>query len=78
MRPARLDDELEVTVRVKHAGRAQLTLGQQAFRRRESGAAASLELLTEGTIRIGCVDAGTFRPARIPTAVCHSLSPCHG
>ena len=78
LRPARLDDELEVTVHVKHAGRAQLTLWQQAFRRHESGAAASLELLTEGTIRIGCVDAGTFRPARIPTAVCHSLSPCHG
>ena len=74
LRPARLDDELDVTVHVKHAGRAQLTLWQQAWRRREPGGAASLELLTEGTIRIGCVDAGTFRPARIPTAVCHSLS----
>ena len=75
LRPARLDDEIEVTVHVKHAGRAQLTLWQQAWRRREPGDAASPELLTEGTIRIGCVDAGTFRPARIPKALCHSLLP---
>ncbi|MBC7480537.1 MAG: tol-pal system-associated acyl-CoA thioesterase [Rhizobacter sp.] len=78
LRPARLDDELDVTVHVKHAGRAQLTLWQQAWRRRDPGDGASVELLTEGTIRIGCVDAGTFRPARIPTAVCHSLLPCLG
>ena len=32
------------------------------------------ELLTEGTIRIVCVDAGTFRPRRIPKAVLQSLA----
>ena len=56
--PARLDDLLDVTVQVTQAGRASLTLSQQAWR--------GAELLTEGTIRIGCVDAGTFRPRRIP------------
>jgi len=30
--------------------------------------------LAEGTIRIGCVDAGTFRPQRIPTAIADSLN----
>jgi acyl-CoA thioester hydrolase len=56
--PARLDDELAVTVRIVDAGRASLTIAQQAWRHDE--------LLAEGSIRIGCVDAGTFRPRRIP------------
>jgi acyl-CoA thioester hydrolase len=63
--PARLDDLLVVTVDVTQAGRASLTLEQQAWR--------GDELLTEGTIRIGCVDAGTFRPRRIPNPLMQSI-----
>ncbi len=59
LEPARLDDLLEVTVRLVDAGRVSLTLEQQA---RRGG-----RLLAESTIRIGCVDAGTFKPRRIPT-----------
>lgn len=58
MEPARLDDLLEITVQVAEAGRVSMTLRQQA---RRDGA-----LLADSTIRIGCVDAGTFRPRRIP------------
>lgn len=61
LRPARLDDLLAVTVDVQHAGRAQMTIAQQAWR--------GPELLAEGTIRIGCVDAGTFKPRRIPISI---------
>jgi acyl-CoA thioester hydrolase len=56
--PARLDDELAITVHIVDAGRASLNIAQQAWRRDE--------LLAEGRIRIGCVDAGTFKPRRIP------------
>jgi len=56
--PARLDDSLEVTVRIGHVGLASMTVAQQA---RRAG-----ELLAEGTIRVGCIDLGTFRPRRIP------------
>ena len=56
--PARLDDELQVTVRIANAGQATLNIVQQAYR--------GTQLLAEGSIRIGCVDAGTFRPRRIP------------
>jgi acyl-CoA thioester hydrolase len=56
--PARLDDVLDISVRVTEAGRVSLTIAQEA---RRDGA-----LLAEGTIRIGCVDAGTFKPRRIP------------
>jgi acyl-CoA thioester hydrolase len=70
VRPARLDDLLAVTVHVEHAGRAQMTIAQQAWRKLSQGE----ELLAQGTIRIGCVDAGTFKPQRIPTAIADSLN----
>jgi acyl-CoA thioester hydrolase len=69
LRPARLDDVIAVTVDVQHAGRAQLTVAQQAWRASPAGD----ELLAEGTIRIGCVDAGTFKPQRIPNSIVESL-----
>lgn len=58
LRPARLDDVLTVTVDVQHAGQASMTVAQVAWR--------DGERLTEGTIRIGCVDAQSFRPRRMP------------
>ncbi len=61
LRPARLDDWLDVTVAVATAGRASLDIAQQAWR--------GDTLLAEGEIRIGCVDAGTFSPRRIPNAI---------
>ena len=65
LRPARLDDLLDLTVQVTHAGRASMALAQQAWR--------GTELLTEGTIRIACVDAGTFTPRRIPNSLQQSI-----
>jgi acyl-CoA thioester hydrolase len=71
LRPARLDDLLEVTVAVKHAGRAQMTIAQQVWWLAANG--GSEMLLAEGTIRIGCVDAGTYRPQRIPNSLVDSF-----
>ncbi len=71
LRPARLDDLIAVTVDVRHAGRAQMTIAQQAWRPSAQG---TEELIAEGTIRIGCVDAGTFRPRRIPNAIAESFT----
>jgi acyl-CoA thioester hydrolase len=65
LRPARLDDQLTLTVSVRHAARVSMHIAQQAWR----GDA----LLAEGDIRIGCVDAGTFRPQRIPKAILDTL-----
>lgn len=64
--PARLDDLLEVTARVTDTGRASMTLAQQAWR--------GTDLLTEGSIRIGCVDATSFRPRRIPESILLALT----
>jgi acyl-CoA thioester hydrolase len=61
LRPARLDDVVDVSVDVVHLGQASLQLAQRA---RRAG-----ELLAEATIRIGCVELGTFRPCRIPNDI---------
>jgi acyl-CoA thioester hydrolase len=59
--PARLDDELAVTVVVDALRAASMRLSQQAWR--------GSTLLCSGDIRIGCVDAATLRPCRIPPAI---------
>jgi acyl-CoA thioester hydrolase len=64
--PAKLDDELSVTAALEASGRASLIIAQQA---RRGG-----QLLAEGTIRIGWVDAATLRPARIPEAILEVLN----
>ena len=63
--PARLDDQLVVTVALRALGTASMTLAQQAW----CGEVGQGSLLAEGDIRIGCVDHGTFRPRRIPKEV---------
>lgn len=75
LRPARLDDALIVTATLREAGRASLTIDQQALLKPEQMTPASLPaLLCEGTIRIGWVDAATMRPARIPASLLERLS----
>jgi len=64
--PARLDDRLDVTVALRHTGRVALEIAQQA---RRGGT-----VLAEGTIRVGCVAAGTLRPCRIPTQILDVLA----
>jgi acyl-CoA thioester hydrolase len=65
LRPARLDDMLDVTVALRETGRASLVIAQQAWR--------DGTLLAEGTIRIGCVDAASFVPTRIPDTIMQNL-----
>ena len=70
-RPARLDDELLVTARLQDSGRAALTVAQQAWL---VGDDPGRQLLCEGTIRIGWVDAASMRPARLPPDIVEKLS----
>jgi acyl-CoA thioester hydrolase len=65
-RPARLDDLISVSVELLHLGQASLKIAQEARR--------ADELLAEGTIRIGCVELGTFRPCRIPNDIRQTLN----
>ncbi|HET9642385.1 MAG TPA: tol-pal system-associated acyl-CoA thioesterase [Burkholderiaceae bacterium] len=66
LHPARLDDELDLTVSVAESGRASMTIVQQAW--------CNGHLLAEGAVRIGCVDAGTLRPRRIPKPILERIA----
>jgi len=68
-RPARLDDELLVTACLQTSGRASLTIAQQALRKTRENP----EVLCEGTIRIGWVNALSMKSERIPTTVLEVL-----
>lgn len=63
--PAKLDDELKLTVVVEKLGRASVEFLQEAWRASGTG----WQLLASGRIRVGCVDTATFRPSPIPENV---------
>lgn len=63
--PAKLDDELKLSVVVQKLGRASVEFFQEAWR--EQGTEKTL--LTSGRIRVGCVNTETFRPSPIPDEV---------
>ena len=60
-KPARLEDELDVSVSVQAVGRARMDFRQQ-IRRGE-------ELMIEATVRAACLDAARFAPARMPAEI---------
>jgi acyl-CoA thioester hydrolase len=64
--PAKLDDLLTVSVKVLEVGKATIALEQQAWR--------GNVLLAQGTVRVGCVNANSLRPCRIPAQVAARLA----
>ena len=74
LRPARLDDELIVTAQLERAGRASFTIAQQALLKAEHTSGPPGALLSEGSIRIGWVDASTLLPARIPSLLLEKIT----
>ena len=63
---AKLDDMLRITVRVEEQGAASMVIAQEAWR--------GDTLLAQGRIRIGCVQAASLKPCRIPKQVLAVLS----
>ncbi len=61
LRPALLDDMLNVTAQVMEIGRSRLTLLQSVKR--------ADELLTTGEVHLVCVSRETFKPVRVPQAL---------
>ncbi len=64
--PAKLDDLITVSVQVAEQGAASMVLVQEAWR--------GSTLLAQGRIRIGCVQADTLKPRRIPAQVLQAIS----
>ncbi len=63
---ARLDDVLSVTVQIEEQGAASMVIVQEAWR--------GDTLLAQGRIRIGCVQAETLKPCRIPKQVLQAIA----
>jgi acyl-CoA thioester hydrolase len=58
LRPALLDDSLDVTVRVKEMGRSRISLNQNILR--------GAEVLTDAEVHLACVSLSNFKPASVP------------
>ncbi len=67
LRPARLDDRLEISVELAKARRASFALEQRVRR-------GPAEELCRGRVRVACVDADRMRPRAIPEEVITELS----
>jgi acyl-CoA thioester hydrolase len=63
--PARLDDQLTITVVIEKLGRASIHFTQEAWHVRDGQPA----LLATSRIKVGCVDAASLRPIAIPDEV---------
>ena len=62
MKPAFVDDQLEVRSRIAGSRGASLTFHQSI--RGQDG-----ELLCRAEVKVACLDTGTMRPRRIPTSI---------
>jgi acyl-CoA thioester hydrolase len=58
LRPAVLDDLLQVSAKIKEIGRSRVTLEQRVMR--------GDEVLAEGEVHLVCVDVQTFKPVSVP------------
>ena len=58
LKPAFLDDLVNVTAQIKEVGRSRVTLDQTILR--------GEEVLTEGEVHLVCVDVKTFKPVSVP------------
>lgn len=67
-RPARFNDELEVTAEIFRQRRASIIFAQEIRRAGES------DVLCSGHVNIACVDARSFKPAPIPEFVRSELT----
>ncbi len=74
--PARLDDELSVSVSVVEVGGASLELLQDVSRCAPASHASTTAatLLARVQVRVACVQAGSFKPRRLPAAVLQAIA----
>jgi acyl-CoA thioester hydrolase len=71
--PAKLDDQLEISVNVEKLGKATVNFSQQTWRHADD----ALELLCTANIRVGCVHAVTFRPVPMPATMLEKINNLH-
>jgi len=63
--PARLDDELTLTLTIEKLGRASVQFAQKAYK--------GDQLLVEASVKVGCVDLASVRPRSLPDHVADKM-----
>ncbi|HBZ05360.1 MULTISPECIES: tol-pal system-associated acyl-CoA thioesterase [Massilia] len=63
--PARLDDELRLTLVIEKLGRASVQFAQKAYK--------GDTLLVEANVKVGCVDLANVRPRSLPEHVADKM-----
>lgn len=63
LKPARLDNELVVSTRVRAVGRASIQF-EQTIRQDHTH-----QLLASANVKVGCVDVSGFKPRRMPASI---------
>ena len=58
LKPALLDDNLDVTANIKEIGRSRISLAQGILR--------GAEVMTEAEVHLVCVSLATFKPVSVP------------
>ena len=79
--PAKLDDELNVTVNVRRLGRASVEFKQEAWRINNSAEGTTeggRVLLASGEIKVGCVNTTSLRPQAIPEETAKKIAMSQG
>jgi acyl-CoA thioester hydrolase len=71
-RPARLDDELLISCEARPHGVTAICFAQR-ISRQDSAAPHRAQVLAEAEVQCVCVDAGTFRPKRLPSLLMNAL-----
>ena len=66
LKPARLDDEIDIEVRLIELGRVKLVAAQRLTR--------GDTLLVKARVTLACVEAERFKPVKIPDRILASLS----
>ncbi len=66
LKPARFNEQIEVSARVIESKKASLTFEQTIIREQD--------LLCTSTVRVACLDAQTMKPKPIPLAILEHLS----
>lgn len=66
LKPAKLNDLLQVGVELEHCGRASIRLIQPMHR--------DAEQMCQARVRLACLDAGSLSPVRLPSSLLTELS----
>ena len=70
VRPARLDDLIDVSVAITQLGRAQVTLAQEVSHHDAT--------LVRASVNLACVASGNFRPQPLPEEIGSAFSKASG